>query len=449
MFAGDPTPPPKFIALVLRQKKNHTKNKQTEFLHHLSIHPTLNQSIMRRGTISVLYIVSVLLAAMAIVVSSYKTLPMRQQQKTDAQKLAWLQMTKEAQNSGGLKLNRPYLKTDSAVPIVPLKDFSDTQYYGFISLGTPAQSFKVIFDTGSSNVWVPSSKCTSISCLLHNRYNAQKSSTHKADGRPIDIQYGSGAIEGFLSIDTLNCGGINVPNQGFAEVTNEKGLSFLFAKMDGIVGMAFSSIAVQGVTPMFDNMVANKLVDAGVFQFYLSRTDGSDDSAMLLGGYDTKYYIQPELNWHPVIWETYWTVNMTDLGVNQQSSGGCSPYGCRAAVDTGTSFIAGPAEDVQPILYASRVKPDCSNIDDLPIVYFTINNVRYEMHPRDYVIQVSSFGQSECITSFMPLALPPQLGKLWILGDSFISTFATVFDMDKKRVGLGRAVQRSKSLRTI
>jgi hypothetical protein len=53
-----------------------------------------------------------------------------------------------------------------------------------VSLGTPEQFFSVIFDTGSSNLWVPSSKCAlfNIACRLHRKYNAARSKTYKVGG---------------------------------------------------------------------------------------------------------------------------------------------------------------------------------------------------------------------------------------------------------------------------
>ena len=57
-------------------------------------------------------------------------------------------------------------------------------------------------------------------------------------------------------------------------------------------------------------------------------------------------------------------------------------------------------------------------------------------------LQVSELGVTECVAGIMPIQLPPQLGKLWILGDVFISTYATVFDVANKQVGFAKAIQK-------
>lgn len=124
----------------------------------------------------------------------------------------------------------------------------NAQYFTEIELGTPPQVFKVILDTGyailfrlndmplmlhtsSSNLWVPSTQCTSIACFLHTKYDSGASSSYKANGSEFAIQYGSGSMEGFVSQDTLTIGDLTIKGQDFAEATKEPGLAFAFGKL--------------------------------------------------------------------------------------------------------------------------------------------------------------------------------------------------------------------------
>lgn len=114
--------------------------------------------------------------------------------------------------------------------IVALKNYMDAQYFGEI----PPQKFTVIFDTGSSNLWVPSSKCYfSVPCFFHSKYKSSESSTYKKNGKSAAIQYGSGAISGFFSEDNVKVGDLVVTDQEFIEATREPSVTFLVAKFDG------------------------------------------------------------------------------------------------------------------------------------------------------------------------------------------------------------------------
>ena len=132
---------------------------------------------------------------------------------------------------------------------VVIHDFEGVQFYGPVSIGTPSQGpFQVVYDSGSSNLWVASQSCPLSSCFLHKRYDQYTSSTYKANNTPFNIMYGSGPVSGYISDDTVTVGDIKVTNQLFAQVTNASGLGAAYAigKFDGILGLGLQGYPCFG-----------------------------------------------------------------------------------------------------------------------------------------------------------------------------------------------------------
>lgn len=212
--------------------------------------------------------------------------------------------------------------------------------YSQITIGTPPQEFKVVLDTGSSNLWVPSSSCSSIACYLHSKYDSSASSTYKKNGSDFAIQYGSGSLEGFVSRDTVTIGDIVVKEQLFAEATNEPGLAFAFGRFDGILGLGFDTISVNKISPPFYNMLEQGTLDEPVFAFYLgdSNTEG-DDSEATFGGVDKSHYTGELVN-IPLRRKAYWEVDFDAIAFGDNVA---ELENTGVILDTGTSLIALPS----------------------------------------------------------------------------------------------------------
>jgi len=231
-----------------------------------------------------------------------------------------------------------------AYPEVKIINYLDAQYYGEIDVGTPPPSFGVIFDTGSSNLWVPSKECRlSPACYLHKYFDSAKSSSYVVNGTHFNITYGSGAVAGFVGQDTTWVAGLQAKNSLFAQITTLHGISFLASKFDGILGMAWPSISVNRLPLIFDLLVEQKQVDGNSFSFYLTKTAGQNGSALVLGGVNTKYYTG-QFKYYSLKRTDYWALALDDIVFNGTSYKVQSEL--LGIIDTGTSVLVGPTKVV-------------------------------------------------------------------------------------------------------
>ncbi|KAI0688123.1 acid protease [Cytidiella melzeri] len=309
----------------------------------------------------------------------------------------------------------------------------DEEWAGKISVGTPAQSFLIDFDTGSSDLWIPSSSCTSSTCSSKSKYKASSSSTSAKKSGTFSIEYGDGStVSGPIYTDTVTVAGLTATGQYFSPVTTLSS-SFSDDPIDGILGLAFPSLSNLGENPFFNTLISEGKVTSGVFGFKLASTG----STLFLGGTDTSKYTG-SIEYHSVDTSTgFW-----------QATGAKAVVGSSAAVsnfdtviDSGTTIIYGPPSAVKTFyskIEGSKVYDESEGYYEYPCS--TTESVGFSWGGKTWTVSAKNFNlgsagsSGQCVGAIAGQDIG--LGEsTWLLGDSFMKNVYTAFSFDEDAVG--------------
>ncbi|ORM39531.1 Aspartic proteinase A3 [Babesia sp. Xinjiang] len=202
-------------------------------------------------------------------------------------------------------------------------------YYGEIILGNvedESDTFKVLFDTGSSELWVPDELCQSSACLSRKRFAREGRWTAKFDQHgnyvPILVKYLTGemrAVDGTADVNLMN--GITVKNANVGLATNINIPILMELPWDGILGLGFATDdqLSRGSRPLLQSIQDNSLMYPhyrNQFAYYITKTGGN----VTFGGYNNDYKRSPEdeFQWVPVSEKgSYWAVNLLEVSVKE------------------------------------------------------------------------------------------------------------------------------------
>lgn len=340
------------------------------------------------------------------------------------------------------------------------------QYYGEISVGTPPQYFTVIFDTGSGHLLVPSTLCESSACMNHRRFIENKSSTVIPIGwadEPLEraaspsdrdtsvIAFAMGDCMGQYARDEV-CLGNACAMADFVEMMEESDIPFKNAEWDGILGLgqALSDSEEFNIFSVLANNATPKL-NRHVFAVYLGRNI-EDEAEITFGDYHTSRMTSP-LKWFNVSKAGYWQFQFTDFLVDNKPSGICANYGerqCQAVLDTGSSLMMGPKNDLDKLIqllgFGNSTQKNCSTKLRIPNLGFLVGNSTFDMEADDYVDRShgpnNAKGHGTCWAHLLPIGDTGR-GPIFVLGMPFLRAFYTVYDIEKKRIGITQANHNS------
>lgn len=286
----------------------------------------------------------------------------------------------------GQKITKPHVITlrRESVPIYRRGKVASfkTSYSGLITLGSPAQEFRVVFDTGSGNLIIPAIECKTESCQVHRRYDMRASKSAMAINsngsaigdlsEQVTIGFGTGEVTGEFVKDRVclqqqqEAGNLQGSNAASAaqtaardstvrentspcvdmhilaavEMSTQPFKSFLF---DGILGLGLDSLAINSKFSTIPSLTRSGQLSGQFFAVFLTEGEDNEESEIAFGGADMRRVREP-LHWTPVLMPQmgYWLVEIVAVRIDGRPLDICNDGGCKGVVDTGTSHLGVP-----------------------------------------------------------------------------------------------------------
>ncbi|MEM8960345.1 MAG: pepsin-like aspartic protease [Acidobacteriota bacterium] len=302
------------------------------------------------------------------------------------------------------------------------------QYTMKLEVGTPAKSFDVIMDSGSSNLILlgDASRCETCQDIPGQTYDPDESSTSSLNGKSFSIRYGSGELKADEVEDVVAVPGVEGFSYTFGVMTQEAGIS-------NILGLAYQPLAQpNGLLPTF---FATLVDQAGIDNVFAMTLCGANKGGKIELGHTTT---EPT-TYLPLAGETYYVVKPDHLALASTGETIGSFASVLTVVDSGTTELIVPQAMFDGIVSAIETsgteldKRSDSEIvikgrpdyDSLPTFQVVAGDVSLDIAPETYV---KKLGLTE---HFLAIAAQER----GILGQVFIENHYTVFDRANKRMG--------------
>jgi len=312
---------------------------------------------------------------------------------------------------------------------------NDVGYFGPINIG--AQTFQVIFDTGSADLWVPSPNCQDEACKKHTNIDLN-AATLKTSNSPFQITYGTGSVAGTLAQSDMNWGGLALKQQIFGTTLKESP-EFIAAPFDGILGMGLDVLSAEKTPTPFSGLVTQGAVSQPMFGFHLSRAAyKKNDGELTLGGVDNTKF-KGNIAFTPVVSKAgFWEVALNDVSVDGKA---LKLDGRTAVIDTGTTLVMAPPDDAAAIhAQIPGSKTDGKGNFAIPCdtknsVALKFANQDFAIDPRDLVRDQLQGQANLCLSGIVGMGLG---ANQWLVGDVFLKNVYSVYDQGKLQVGFAK-----------